>query len=137
MTALHFGFHGWLLYIAICILYNYVKIKKWKINPRYFVSNQWRAFFGLVSLITMSAADGFNGWDPAYLSTWIPYIPNVVYILSSFYLFFDLGLNALRGKRWNYRGKSSGWLDRSKIVVYYSLKVLSLAGLIVSIIIIW
>ena len=134
---LYIGFFGWLLYIAICIVFNYVKITKYKIKPRYFVSNQWRVFFGLVFLIIVSAGDGFDGIDFAYPRTLIPYIPHMVYILSSFYTFFDLGLNGLRGKRWSYRGKDSGWLDKTKIVVYYSIKVVALIGLIISIIMIW
>lgn len=131
MTAFHIGFYGWPVYIAICVLYNYVKIDIWKIKPRYFVSNTWRAYFGMVCLILMTIRDGF---DPAYLYTWVAAIPSIVYIASSFYLFFDLGLNALRGKKWNYRGKSSGWIDRSKIIFYYGLKCLCLTGLVYSLI---
>lgn len=130
---IHFfiGLFGWPVYIAICMVYNYIKIEKWKIKPRYFVSNTWRFFFGFVALILMTVHEGF---DPAYLSTWeTAKIPSL-YIGSSFYLFFDPGLNWLRGKRWNYRGKSSGWLDRSKIVFYYTLKVCCLAGFIYSLI---
>lgn len=130
-------YFGWILYIAICIVFNWFNITIREKKPVYFASNQWRAFFGFVFLILASAPDGFNGIDLAYPRTFIPYIPHAVYIISSFYVFFDAGLNWLRGKKWNYRGKSSGWLDRTKIVIYYTLKVIALAGLITSSIILW
>lgn len=136
-VSFYFGFFGWLVYIAACIVLNWYNITIRGKKPVYFASNQWRAFFGIIFLIIMSAQDGFNGIDFAYPRTLIPYIPHAVYILSSFYLFFDPGLNWLRGKRWNYRGKSSGWIDRSKIAVYYTVKAVALAGLVCSIIIIW
>lgn len=132
--SFYIGFFGWLLYIAACIYLNYFNITIRKKKPVYFASNQWRVFFGLVFLLIMSAQDGFNGIDFAYPRTMIPYIPHAVYILSSFYLFFDPGLNWLRGKRWNYRGKSSGYLDRSKIVFYYALKLVCLIGFVYSLI---
>lgn len=130
-------YFGWLLYVAVCIALNWFNITIRGKKPIYFASNQWRIFFGLVFLILASAKDGFNGIDFAYPRTLIPYIPHAIYIVSSFYLFFDAGLNALRGKKWNYRGKSSGWLDRSSIVLYYVLKGIALIGVVVSSIILW
>lgn len=137
MSSLLIGFILWPLIIAATIWLNWYRIVKRGVKPHYFSSNYSRAFFGFVCLIIMSADDGFNGIDLAYPRTFIPYIPHGIYIWSSFYLFFDPGLSALRGLKWNYRGKSSGWLDRSKIIIYYSLKVICLIGLVWSIIAIW
>lgn len=78
-----------------------------------------------------------KGFDPANLVTWIPALPNIVYIVSSFYLFFDAGLNGLRKLRWDYKGKSSGWMDSLGIAAYHVLKVICLAALITSIIMLW
>lgn len=125
-TQFLIGFYGWIFYIIICMVYNYVKIDIFKIKPRYFVSNTWRAYFGLVALILMTIQDGF---DPATLRTWIPAIPPIMYIVCSFYLFFDAGLNALRGKEWDYKGDSSGWFDSFKYALYYVLKTVCAIGL--------
>ena len=137
MIQFYFGFYGWQFTVIATIVLNWYRIDIRGLKPHYLSANYSRAFFGFVCLILMSAQDGSNGIDLAYPRTFIPYIPHMVYILSSFYLFFDAGLNGLRGKRWNYRGKSSGWFDRMKIVFYYTLKAICLAGLIVSIIVIW
>lgn len=135
--SLYIGFFGWIIYIALCILYNYKRIKIWKIKPIYLVSNIWRVFFGSVFLITMSAGDGFNGIDPAYPRTLIPYIPHAIYIASSFYLFFDPGLSWLRGLKWNYRGEDSGWMDSLKLAVYYTIKAMCLVAMVCSTVMLW
>src|SRR5688572_13631995 len=128
--SFYIGFFGWVLYIALCMVYNYVKIERFKIKPRYLVSNIWRVMFALVSLIVMSASDGFNGLDLAYFRTYIQYIPNFIFILSSFYLFFDAGLNWLRGKAIDYKGDDSGWTDSMKLAFYYALKALCFIAVI-------
>lgn len=131
--SFYIGFYGWILYIAVCIGINYIKWLK-HIRPRYLVSNIWRAFFGFVFLVIMSARDGFNGIDPAYPRTLLPYIPHAVYIVTSFYLSFDPGLNWLRGLSAFYRGKDSGIFDTMRIGFYYTLKVVCAIGLVWSVI---
>lgn len=131
------GFFGWLIIIAATIFLNWYRIKRRGLKPHYFAATWSRAIFGLICFIIMTADNGFNAPDFAYPVTLIPYLPHAVYIWSSFYVFFDPGLNALRGKRWNYRGKSSGWLDRSKIIFYYALKVICLIGFVTSIVVLW
>ena len=129
------GFYGWIIYIAICILYNYIKIEKWKVKPRYFVSNQWRAFFGLVALILMTVDKGFDPANHFWFQMW-KVSPEIGYILSSFGLFFDPGLNALRRKPVAYQGKDSGILDKLRKPLYYSLKTLCLVTLVYTLIVI-
>ena len=133
----YFGFWGWLIYIALCILYNFIEKIKKKKRPVYLASNIWRTYAGLSFLILMSSDDGFDGFDPAYPRTIIPYIPNVIYFMSSFYLFFDAGLNGLRKLAWDYRGSDSGWLDSMKIAFYHVLKGLCFIATVWSIIMLW
>ena len=131
--SFYIGFFLWPVIIAATIFLWY-RITVRKVKPTYFASNWSRGIFGAVCLILMTADSGF---DPANLATWIPALPNIVYIVSSFYLFFDAGLNGLRKLAWNYRGSDSGWLDSMKIAMYHVLKVICLIALITSIIILW
>lgn len=135
--SFYLGYFGWVIYIASCVLYNYIRIVKWKKKPVYLASNQWRIFFGLLFLILMSSGDGFNGIDFAYPRTMIRYIPNAIFMLSSFYLFFDAGLNWLRGLHWDYRGEDSGWMDSFKMAVYYAIKIVCAIAYVSSTIILW
>ena len=61
-------------------------------------------------------------------------VPVLIYEGTSFYLAFDLWLNIKRLKKWFYQGKDSGWLDKLKVGFYIALKILSLVGLIYSLI---
>lgn len=44
---------------------------------------------------------------------------------TTFWLFFDLTLNYLRDRPWDYRGKTSGWLDRMPYDLWVVGKVLA------------
>ncbi len=132
--SFYIGFFLWPVIIAATIFLNWYRITIRKVKPTYFASNWSRGIFGALCLILMTADSGF---DPANLVTWIPALPNIVYIVSSFYLFFDAGLNGLRKLRWDYKGESSGWMDSLSIAAYHVLKVICLAALITSIIILW
>lgn len=48
-----------------------------------------------------------------------------------FWILFDLTLNKLRDKAWDYKGKTSGWLDSIAYKYYYPLKVLAFIGIFV------
>ncbi len=125
------GFVGWPVIIAATTALNWYRIEVRKKKPFYFASNWSRAVFGFACLVLMTIDVGF---DPAYLSTWIPALPSAGYIGGSFYFFFDPSLNIARGKDVDYQGKSSGWLDGLDKPIYYTLKVIALAVLIISII---
>ena len=127
--AFYVGFYGWPLIIAATIYLNWYRITKRHLKPYYFASNWSRAIFGAVCLILMTIDKGF---DPANLATWIPALPSIVYIVSSFYLFFDAGLNGLHKLRWDYKGKDSGVLDKLPKPLYYVLKAVCLAALVLS-----
>lgn len=129
----YIGFFGWLLFIAWEVRRNYRIIEVHKERPDYLNSFFVRCFFGLVFTPLMCQA-----WDPGYWSTWIEALPAIVYELSSFYLVFDLALNIARGKPWDYQGENSGWFfDELPKWLYYSLKVLCVIALVVSIVVLW
>lgn len=54
------------------------------------------------------------------------YIPLFIFQATSFWILFDLGLNLLRGKKWYYKGKNSGWIDNLPPPIYYTLKIIAL-----------
>lgn len=121
----------WLIFISLELWRNYYLIEKQKIKPDYGGSFIFRAFFGMVCLIIANPY-----FDPAGNPlTILQALPFAVFQLSSFYLLFDPILNLLRGKKWDYKGKDSGWLDKLPIGFYYALKIVCLAGLITSLII--
>ena len=130
MNAFWIGFIGGPIIIAATIALNWYRIEIRKVKPHYFSSNLSRGVFGFACLVLMTIDLGF---DPAYRSTWIPVLPAIGYIGSSFYLFFDPGLNVARGEEVDYQGKDSGLLDKLKKPAYYALKVATAAILIVSI----
>lgn len=129
MRLFWIGFWSWPAIIAITVSLNWYRITIRKKKPYYFASNWSRGVFGFACLVLMTVKDGF---DPAYLSTWLPAIPPIMYILSSFGLFFDPGLNIARGKEIDYEGKDSGWFDSLKKPLYYLVKAACAAGLVVS-----
>lgn len=121
----------WLLFISLELYRNYFLIEKKKVKPDYMGSFCYRVFFGAVCLIIANP-----NFDPAGDPfTIIQALPFFIFQLSSFYLLFDPLLNLLRGKKWNYRGEDSGWLDKLPLWAYYALKVICLAGLVYSTII--
>lgn len=129
----YLGFYGWPVIIAATIFLNWYRITKRHVKPYYFSSNWSRAIFGLACLVMM-----VPGFDPlGNFHSWITALPGIVYISSSFYLFFDLGLNAARKKHWDYQGEDSGWLDSLNIAMYNVLKALSFVSLIWSVIVLF
>lgn len=129
----YLGFYGWPVIIAATIFLNWYRITKRHLKPYYFASNWSRGIFALVCLVLMIPSfDPLGSW-----ASWITALPAIVYICSSFYLFFDAGLNGLRKLRWDYKGESSGWMDSLSIAAYHVLKVVCLVALITSIIILW
>jgi hypothetical protein len=130
MTPFQIGFIGWLLYIALCVGYNYWLIEIEKKHPNYLGANIWRCFWGVVFLIGMNP-----DFDPAnyLLYQLLKVFPTAVYEAASFYLLFDPSLNIARRKPALYRGAHSGWLDSLPVDIYYVLKIVSLIGLVWSI----
>ena len=128
---------GWLLYIGLCVWYNYYLIEVKKKRPNYTKAIIWRCFWGGVFIIW--ANPGFDpGINPFGAYFWIQIwsvLPTAVYEATSFYLLFDPGLSIARGLGIFYRGKDSGLLDKSPLWVYYSLKILCAIALPISIII--
>lgn len=125
----HVGIMGWPLWIAFTIFLNWYRVTKRKLKPHYLSTTYSRVFAGFIFMVMIN-----QDFDPAnrfFYQMWKA-APAIMYIWCSFYVFFDAGLNWLRGKRWNYKGKSSGILDRSKILLYYAIKILCLIGLIYS-----
>lgn len=133
-TLFYIGFFGWIVVIAATIFLNWYRIEKRGKKPHYFSSNWSRAVFGFACLGLMEQT-----FDPlGSLRSWIDAAPSIVYICSSFYLFFDPGLSLSRKKDIDYRGKSSGWMDPILTKgTWWILKGISLAVLIWSIITLW
>lgn len=50
--------------------------------------------------------------------------------ICSFYIIFDPLLNLFRKEKWDYEGKTSGYLDKLPKIWYYSLKLVCLFGAI-------
>ena len=58
----------------------------------------------------------------------------ILYEVTSFYVVFELALNMLRGKPWNYLGNTAS-LDKflsKRRAVYYLLKLISVAGAVLA-----
>lgn len=60
------------------------------------------------------------------------YLPLLLFQITSFWIFFDLFLNFFRKKPWNYKGKTSGWLDKIPYIPYYILKLIAITVMILS-----
>lgn len=125
------GFLGYPFIVAATVVLNWYRIEIRKVKPYYGPANWSRGIFGFACLVLMTVREGF---DPAYLSTWIDALPAIGYIWSLFYFFFDPSLSLARGKEVDYQGQDSGLLDKLPKPAYYSLKVATLAVLIFSII---
>lgn len=103
----------WLTFIFFEIARNYFLIEALEIRPHYGWSKIIRFFGGIGFLFAKFP-------DPA--STPFPAIVYALFQISSFYILFDLLLNFARGKRWDYRGKESGSLDKLPNGKYHLLK---------------
>lgn len=124
----------WIVYIVLAVLCHYAWIMRMKKRPRYDVVVVVRFGAGAAFLLFRHPE-----LDPlGDLATIWPALVYGVFQFSSFYLLFDLILNLLRGKAWDYRGKNSGaYFDKGGWVRYYTWKVASLIGLIVSTYVLW
>lgn len=116
----------WIFFIAAEILRNYFLIETLETRPHYGWSKIIRFFSGIGFLLARYP-------DPA--STPFPAIVYVLFEISSFYVSFDLLLNKLRGKDWDYQGKNSGELDKLPKTKYLLLKAASLVVLVLTLIV--
>lgn len=96
---------GFFVFTAFEIIRNWYVISRLKESPNHTYNVIFRAFFfSLISLVYFDA----------------DLIPMAKYVFAchlSFWFLFDLGLNLMRGKVWNYQGQTA-WLD--KITYEYS-----------------
>jgi hypothetical protein len=133
MILFSIGFYGWILYLAYAIWFNYFRTDVRHVKPVYINANWARFIAGSIALICMTVKDGFDPATHFWQQLWnVRFV--IGYITSSFYLFFDPGLNWLRGKKANYKGQHSGWLDSAKMWVYYAIKILCVIILVWSLI---
>jgi hypothetical protein len=94
-------------------------MRKHDIKPIYFQSFLIR---GSASIVHASLVVGIENWSEAGLV--------IAFQVASFYLTFDAILNFWTGDKWNYQGKSSGYLDKLPMWAYLGLKVLCLIYLV-------
>jgi hypothetical protein len=117
----------WFIFIALEIARNYYMIVVKKTKPVYFQSFLIRgmAHVFVVGLFYDVTVPSY--WPSIYELIDLDYWPILLFHVTSFWLIFDPLLNLLRGKPWNYRGKTSGWLDRiPSHIIYWLLKVAAL-----------
>jgi len=104
----------WAGYIIAEILIQSYLIEKKNWKPVYFQLFIFRAMAAIVHGIYLDVTP----------ETWWPVI---TFQVCSFWILFDLGLNLARGKKWYYRGNTSGWLDSLPEAIYWNGKVMTLA----------
>lgn len=104
----------WLIYILLEAVIQFKLISKGN-KPNYLqlfiIRGMAAILFGGIVMNVTNWQDGFIllGWQ-----------------ICSFYVLFDIILNCLRKKKWNYKGKESGWLDSLSYPIYYTIKLLTL-----------
>lgn len=108
----------WLLYILSEALMQYKYIEEGN-KPNYGVLFTIRGIFAIIHGAVL------NVQNP---TEWIPLLG---FQICSFWIIFDLTLNLLRDKNWDYKGKTSGWLDKIPYKYYYILKVFAIFGTVV------
>lgn len=109
----------WILYIVIDALVNWYWIEKLKSVPNYIMLTIVRAwFFILVGITVPVEPDTFLDW--------------LLFTTCSFWVFFDILLNTLRGKKWNYLGENSfiDGLGHKYPIPYWIAKILALGTII-------
>ena len=84
----------WIAYIIIDVLVNWYWIEKEKKVPNYIILTIVRIWFFIAAGITVPI-------EPSTFLRWL------LYCFCSFWVLFDLGINLMRGKRWNYLGTNS------------------------------
>lgn len=108
----------WIPFIAFEIWRNR-RMRLNNVKPDYLNSFGIR---GILAIVHGSLIVQVNNWSEA--------LPVLGFQVASFYLVFDLALNAITGDKWNYQGKTSGYLDKLPMWAYIGLKVLCLVYLI-------
>jgi hypothetical protein len=114
----------WLLYILLEVVTQWwlITYKKWKpIYINLFLLRGMASIFHALLLELMGAIE---------LNSMRDYLPVLLFQTTSFWILFDLGLNLLRGKKWYYKGKNSGWLDSLPPSIYYTLKIIAVCTLL-------
>ena len=117
----------WLLFNALEIARNYILIEVLELRPHYGISAFIRFIAGALFFF-------YAFPDPA--TAGFPAINYALFQWTSFYVSFDLILNKLRGKDWDYQGKNSGATDSLPKGQYYLLKAGALVILVLSLILI-
>jgi hypothetical protein len=105
----------WILYILLDALVNWYWIEKLKKIPNYLTSTIVRGWFFIVIGITV----------PVTPETFIAWF---LFTTCSFWVLFDLILNKLRGKPWNYLGENSfiDSIGKKHPSVYWIAKIVAL-----------
>lgn len=128
MIRIYIGLIAWLGFIPLEANRNLTIIERYKERPNYLGLAGVRVFVGSICLFIMFPE--FNPlWD---LSTVWDARWYITFEFTSFYLGFDPLLSKKRGRRWNYKGKDSGFLDDLPMWAYVTLKALCVIGLIFS-----
>lgn len=107
----------WFAFIMLEVARNFWMIQKGD-KPNYLQS------FILRGMAAIGHGILYNPADPR---EWLPLL---IFQVASFYLIFDFVLNLLRGKHFDYQGKTSGWLDKLPKQFYYALKLVCLIALV-------
>ena len=118
----------WLTFVYFEVGRNFFLIEGLELRPSYGWSKIIRFLAGVGYLLARYP-------DPA--TTAFPAIVYALFQISSFYLLFDLSLNLMRNKPWDYQGANSGTLDKLSKRKYYLLKAGTLVILVLSLIVMY
>lgn len=117
----------WFIFIALEIVRNYYMIVVKDKKPVYFQSFILRGWAHISIIVFVYDVTVPSEWLPIYKIFESDYWPILLFHVTSFWILFDLTLNILRKKPWNYRGKTSGWLDSiPSNIIYWLLKISAL-----------
>jgi hypothetical protein len=118
----------WFVYIlAEAIVQGYFFESDEKFKPDYRILWLFRGAASILHGILLQTE------NPEHYYNFKDYGVAVVFQMCTFWILFDLILNKLRGKKWNYIGGSdSSQFDKLKPVLYWFLKGLALICAIVS-----
>jgi hypothetical protein len=119
-----------LLLLSIWFIYIFVEAK---VQGYLFKKDEGFKPDYLILFFVRGAASIIHGGPILHVENMAHYATLLIFQSTSFWIVFDLLLNKSRGKKWNYRGEQSGWLDRiDSDVLYWSLKILAVIGFFVS-----
>jgi len=111
----------WLVYILSEALIQNRYIKKGN-RPIYILLFIIRGIFALLQGAFILDVQNDPWWEWPVLLGWQ---------VCSFWVIFDLILNALRNKDWDYKGENSGWLDTLPYKWWYTGKILAILGIVI------